>query len=181
MQDFLERILITEEEIQARVAELASRITQDYKDKNLGLIGILKGGVVFLADLTRQIPIPHSYDLVGASSYGSSSTSSGKVIITRDAEIPLSDKDILIIEDIYDTGNTLKVVRDLIEAHSPRSMEICALLWKEKKRAFDIPIRYIGFKIPDVFVVGYGLDFNERYRNLGYIGVLSAYLKTRNE
>ena len=173
MPDFLEYILIPEEEIQTRISELAAEITHDYKDKNLELIGILKGGIVFLADLTRQIHLLHSYDLIGASSYGSSTSSSGHVIITRDVEIPLGDKDVLIIEDIYDTGNTLKVVKELIEAHMPHSLEVCALLWKEKKnRVLDIPIKYIGFKIPDVFVVGYGLDFNERYRNLRSIGVL---------
>jgi len=173
MTNDLEYVLFPEDKIEQRIAELSSEIVRDYQGKNLVLVGILKGGIIFLSDLTRRIPIPHSYDIVGASSYGDGITSSGHVIITKDVEIPLKDRDVLLIEDIYDTGTTLKVVKDLLLVHGPRSLEICALLWKEKKnRRYDIPIRYIGFSVPDVFVVGYGLDYNEKYRNLRCIGVL---------
>ena len=173
MTNDLEYVLLPEDKIEQRVSELALEIVRDYKGKNLILIGILKGGIIFLSDLTRQISIPHSYDIVGASSYGEGTTSSGHVIITKDVEIPLKDRDVLLIEDIYDTGATLKVVKDLLLVHGPRSLEICALLWKEKtNRRYDIPIKYIGFPVPDVFVVGYGLDYNEKYRNLRCIGIL---------
>jgi hypoxanthine phosphoribosyltransferase len=173
MTNDLEYVLLPEDKIEQRVSELALEIVRDYKGKNLILIGILKGGIIFLSDLTRQISIPHSYDIVGASSYGEGTTSSGHVIITKDVEIPLKDRDVLLIEDIYDTGATLKVVKDLLLVHGPRSLEICALFWKEKtNRRYDIPIKYIGFPVPDVFVVGYGLDYNEKYRNLRCIGIL---------
>ena len=179
MTEDLEYIILSEDEIQKRVSELARDISRDYKSKDLSLIGILKGGIVFLADLTRKITISHSYDMVGASSYGSGASSSGKVIITKDVDIPLKGKDILLIEDIYDTGTTLKVVKELLDVHSPRSIEICALLWKKKKkRYYDIPVKYVGFEVPDVFVVGYGLDFNQRYRNLPCIGVLKKEFYT---
>jgi len=173
MTSDLEYVLLPEDKILQRVSEIASDIVRDYQETNPVLIGILKGGIIFLSDLTRHISIPHSYDIVGASSYGSRTSSSGQVIITKDVEISLRNRDVLLIEDIYDSGATLKVVKDLLLVHSPRSLEICALLWKEKKnRAYDIPIKYIGFTIPDVFVVGYGLDYNEKYRNLRCIGVL---------
>jgi len=177
--DVLEYVLISEEDIQKRVEELASRINRDYKGKDLVLICILKGGVMFLSDLTRKISLPHSFDMVGAESYGSQVVSSGHVMITKDVDISLENKDVLLIEDIYDSGRTLKVVKDLIQVHSPASLHICALLWKEKeKRAHNVPIKYIGFKIPDLFVVGYGLDFNEKFRNLPCIGILKKALYT---
>lgn len=173
MTNDLEYVLLAEDKIQQRISELAGEIVRDYRGTNLILVAILKGGVIFLSDLTRQISIPHSYDIVGAASYGDGTTSSGHVIITKDVEISLKDRDVLLIEDIYDTGTTLKVVKDLLLVHGPRSLEICALLWKEKNnRKYDVPIKYIGFSIPDVFVVGYGLDYNEKYRNLPCIGVL---------
>ncbi|HOE62615.1 MAG TPA: hypoxanthine phosphoribosyltransferase [Candidatus Sumerlaeota bacterium] len=173
LQNDLQETLFTEEQILRRIQELAREIEKNYKGKNLVLVSILKGGVVFLADLTREVRIPHAYDLVGASSYGAQIYSTGQVIITKDVTVPLKGKHVLLIEDIYDSGTTLKVVKDLLDVHSPASVEICALLWKEKKkRRHEIPIKYIGFKIPDVFVVGYGLDYNEKYRNLRCIGVL---------
>ncbi|MBN1902790.1 hypoxanthine phosphoribosyltransferase [Candidatus Sumerlaeota bacterium] len=171
--DDLEYILLSEQDIQKRVTEIAAEIDRDYTGKDLVLVCILKGGIIFLSDLTRQITIPHAFDMVGAESYGASTTSSGHVIITKDVQMPLVGRDILLIEDIYDTGSTLKVVRELLQVHTPRSVEVCALLWKEKKdRTHQVPVKYVGFKIPDVFVVGYGLDFNEKYRNLRSIGVL---------
>jgi len=173
----LENVLFTEEQIREKVKELADAISNDYRNRDLVLVGVLKGGVIFLSDLCRMIPIPHSFDMVAASSYGSETSSSGHVIITKDVELPLKGKDVLLIEDIYDTGNTLRVVKELIEVHSPRSLEICSLLWKEKSSRTDIiPIKYVGFRVPDVFVVGYGLDFNEKYRNLACIGVLKKEL-----
>lgn len=173
IEENLERIIYTKEDIQKRVRELAEDISNDYRDKDLVLVGILKGGVIFLSDLCRNIEIPHSYDMVGASSYGASTVSSGYVRITKDVDLDLKDKDVLLIEDIYDTGNTLHVIRELLEVHSPNSINICAFLYKDKNRPVpEMDIKYIGFHIPDVFVVGYGLDFNEKYRNLNCIGVL---------
>lgn len=169
----IKEVLITKEEIQKKIDELAKQISRDYQSGELVLVSILKGGVIFLADLSRKLTIDHSFDMVGAMSYGSSTTSSGNVIITKDIDIEVTGKDVLLIEDIYDTGRTLRAVRDLIMLHSPRQIDICVLLYKEKKnRAVELPIKYIGFHIPDVFVVGYGLDYSEKYRNLEYIGVL---------
>lgn len=173
LMDDLEYILISEQDIQKRVKEIAAEIDKDYSEMDLVLVCILKGGIIFLSDLTRDITIPHAFDMAGAESYGSSTTSSGHVLITKDVEISLEGRDVLLIEDIYDTGRTLKVVRELLQVHTPRSLEVCALLWKEKKdRVHHVSVKYTGFRIPDVFVVGYGLDFNEKYRNLRCIGVL---------
>ncbi len=168
----LQRVLLTREQIAERVRELGAEISRDYRDRDLVLISVLKGGVIFLADLTRAIDIPHAFDLVGAASYGTSTVSSGQVTITKDVDINLLGRDVLLIEDIFDTGRTLKVVCDLIRLRNPRSLEICSLLVKDKPREFDIPVRYRGFDIPDEFVVGYGLDFNEQCRNFDCIGVL---------
>jgi hypoxanthine phosphoribosyltransferase len=173
LTDDLEYILLSEQDIQKRVIEIAAEIDRDYSGKDLVLVCILKGGIIFLSDLTRRITLPHAFDMVGAESYGASTISSGHVIITKDVEISLEGRDVLLIEDIYDSGRTLKVVRELLQVHTPGSLEVCALLWKEKKdRIYEVSIKYTGFRIPDVFVVGYGLDFNEKYRNLRCIGVL---------
>lgn len=175
----LEYVLFSEEKIRKRVQEMGKEITADYRGKELVLISILKGGVIFLSDLSRNIDIPHSYDMIGASSYGGGTESSGHVIITKDVEISLENKHVLLIEDIYDTGTTLKVIHELLDVHSPASVEVCAFLWKEKSRRFyNIETKYVGFKIPDIFVVGYGLDFNEKYRNLRCIGVLKKEIYT---
>ncbi len=169
----IKKILINKEQIQEKITELAEQISKDYAKGDLVLISILKGGLIFLADLSRKLSIEHTFDMVGAMSYGHSMTSSGKVIITKDIDIDISGKDVLLIEDIYDTGLTLKAVKDLIQLHAPRSIEVCVLLEKEKgNRSAPIPIKYVGFSVPDVFVVGYGLDFDEKYRNLEYIGIL---------
>jgi hypoxanthine phosphoribosyltransferase len=173
MQADIERILITPEMLTVRLDELGHEITADYHDKPLVLIGILRGCLPFLADLTRRLPFKHSFDMVGASSYGRSTESSGHVTITKDIDVDISGKHVLIAEDIYDTGRTLRVVLDLLSLHKPASLHVCALLWKQKeRRAAAVPIRYVGFEIPDEFVVGYGLDYNEVYRNLPSIGVL---------
>lgn len=168
----LDRILYSEEQVRERVAELGRQISEDYRGKSLVLISILKGGIIFLADLTRAITIPHAFDLMGASSYKNRTMSSGKVIITKDTELDLAGRDILLVEDILDTGHTLSVIIELLKIQSPNSVEICCLLNKERERKFDLPLRYTGFTIPDEFVVGYGLDYNENYRNLSGLGVL---------
>ena len=168
----LERVLHSEDEIQIRVRELGKQISEDYAGKPLVLISILKGGIVFLADLMRSITIPHAFDLMGASSYKGTTRSSGKVIITKDAELDLRGKHVLLVEDILDTGITLNVICELLKIQDPLSLEICCLLNKCRDRTVSIPLRYTGFEIPDEFVVGYGLDYREHYRNLSCIGVL---------
>jgi len=168
----LERILYTDEQIQKRVSELGQQISADYADKDLVLISILKGGIIFLADLTRAITIPHAFDLMGASSYKNRASSTGKVIITKDTELNLEGKDVLLVEDILDTGHTLSVIIELLKIQDPASVEICCLLNKQRARKVDLPLKYTGFEIPDEFVVGYGLDFNEKYRNISGLGIL---------
>lgn len=172
LKDILERVLLTREQIETRVKELADEISRDYAQKDLVLISVLKGGVIFLADLTRHLTIPHSYDLVGASSYLGKTQSSGEVRLTKDVDIEIKNKHVLLVEDIYDSGATLVFLYDILRVHSPSSIEVCAFLDKEKKHKHDVAIRYVGFHIPDVFVVGYGLDYQELYRNLDCIGVL---------
>jgi len=171
--DDIERILISQEELFRRVDELSAEITRDYAGKPVVLVGILRGCLPFLADLTRRLPFKHAYDMVGASSYGKSTVSRGHVTITKDIDVDISGKHVLIAEDIYDSGRTLRVVIDLLTLHKPASIHVCALLCKNREgRAADVPIRYVGFDIPDEFVVGYGLDYDEVYRNLPCIGVL---------
>ncbi|MBN1475586.1 hypoxanthine phosphoribosyltransferase [Candidatus Sumerlaeota bacterium] len=179
MEDHLQRVLFTPEQIAQRVAEIGAEVSHEYAGRDLTLVSILKGGVVFLADLTRTITIPHAYDMVGAASYGASVTSSGQVTITKDVDVNLMGRDVLVIEDIYDTGHTLKVICDLLRLHNPRSLEICAMLVKDKARDHDLSIRFCGFHIPDEFVVGYGLDHNELYRDLPCIGVLKPEIYQR--
>lgn len=169
----IQEILISRETLNEKVQDLARKISEDYRCCDLVLVSILKGGLIFLADLSRALSIDHAFDMVGAMSYGSSMSSSGNVIITKDIDIEVSGKDVLLIEDIYDTGRTLKAVKDLIALHSPRSVEVCVLINKEKQnRPAEVPLKYVGFTIPDVFVVGYGLDYAEKYRNLDFIGIL---------
>jgi len=168
----LERVLFDRETIQTRVRELGRQISEDYRGRELVLISIIKGGIVFLSDLMRAITIPHAFDLVGASSYRGGTRSTGRVIITKDAELDLRGKHILLVEDILDSGHTLNVVCELLRIQEPASLEICALLNKNRTRDFSIPLKYVGFEIPDEYVVGYGLDYKEHYRNLACIGVL---------
>ena len=172
MKADLQSVLYTPEDIQRRVDELGAQISSDYRGKDLVLISILKGGIIFLADLMRSISIPHAFDLVGSSSYRGGVASSGKVVITKDVELDLRGKDILLVEDILDTGNTLAVICELLRIQAPASLEICCLLHKKREQKFQIPLKYTGFEIPDEFVVGYGLDYRERYRNLRCIGIL---------
>ena len=172
-------ILITEEELKEIIAKLGRQVTEDYKDKNLFLITVLKGAVLFLGDLMREIKCPCEIDFMVTSSYGSGTVSSGIVKIVKDIDVPLDDKDVLIVEDILDTGLTLNFLMDLLKNRNPRSIEICALLDKPSRRAADIKAKYTGIEIPDEFVVGYGLDYDEKYRNLPFIGVLKPEVYER--
>jgi len=171
---YLKEILIDENQIQSRTAELGNLISRDYKmSDDLLLICILRGAFIFLSDLSRQIPVPHAMDFMAISSYGTGNrSSSGVVRIKMDLSTNISGKDVLIVEDIIDSGNTLSYVLDMLSTRKPKSLNICTLLDKFERREVDIPIRYTGFKIPDEFVFGYGLDLDEIYRNLPFIGVV---------
>ncbi len=166
------RVLFTQEEIHNMVCTLAEKINEDYKDKNLILIGLLKGSIMFMSDLMKEISVDCKIDFICASSYGSGSTSSGRVNIVKDVSQPLDGLDVLIVEDIIDSGNTLNFITKYFKAKNAESVKICTLLSKPDRRVVDIPVDYIGVEVPDEFVVGYGLDFNENYRNLPYIGIL---------
>lgn len=167
------RPLLTEEQIQERVAELAAQITQDYVGRKLLLIGVLKGCFVFLADLARKIDGDLSIDFVQVSSYGTSRQSSGIVQILLDTGINIEGRNVIIVEDIEDSGLTLKHLRELLSVRKPKSLRVCALLSKMKARGQESQLDYVGFEIPDEFVVGYGLDYAERYRSLPYIAVIA--------
>ena len=173
-KDFMKEVLIDEHQLRNRVAELGIAISNDYKDSNdLLLICILRGAIIFLSDLSRQITVPHAMDFMAISSYGSGSrSSSGVVRINMDLTTDIYGKDVLIVEDIVDSGNTLSYVLELLSTRKPKSLKICTLLDKFDRREVDIPIRYSGFKIPNEFVFGYGLDLDEIYRNLPFIGVV---------
>ena len=172
MREDIKEILFTQEDLKAITKELGEKVTRDYKDKKLYLVTILKGAVVFLTDFMRNVDLPCEVDFMVVSSYGSGVTSSGNVKIIKDLDVPLEDKDILIVEDILDSGNTLKFVVDMIKKRHPKSVEVCALLDKPSRRIADIQAKYVGREIPDEFVVGYGLDYAQKYRNLPYVGVL---------
>ena len=172
MVNDIREVLLTKEEIEEVVKELGKKITEDYKDKNLFLITVLKGAVVFLGDLMRAIEIPCEIEFMVLSSYGAGTTSTGSVKIVKDIDLPLEGKDVLIVEDILDTGYTLSFLLDLLKGRNPNSIEICTLLDKPDRRKVEISAKYTGRKIPDEFVVGYGLDYDEKYRNLPFIGVL---------
>lgn len=172
MREDMLRILLSEEEIRDKVKELGEVITQDYRGKNLLLVTVLKGAVVFLADLMRWIDTPAEIDFMIVSSYGSGTKTSGVVKIVKDLDVPLADKDILIVEDILDSGMTLSYIKELLQSRSPQSIRIVTLLDKPSRRKVDLQADYSGFTVPDEFVVGYGLDYDEKYRNLPYIGIL---------
>ncbi|MBD5094179.1 MAG: hypoxanthine phosphoribosyltransferase [Subdoligranulum sp.] len=172
MREDMLRVLLSEEEIRAKVKELGEVITRDYRGKNLLLVTVLKGAVVFLADLMRWIDTPAEIDFMIVSSYGSGTKTSGVVKIIKDLDIPLADKDILIVEDILDSGMTLSYIKELLQSRSPQSIRIVTLLDKPERRKVDLHADYSGFTVPDEFVVGYGLDYDEKYRNLPYIGIL---------
>jgi hypoxanthine phosphoribosyltransferase len=164
-------ILIDTERLQDRVREIGSQITRDYAGKNLHLLGVLKGACVFLSDLMRAIDLPLSLDFIGISSYGGSTKSSGEVRITKDLDVSLAGKDVLVVEDIIDTGLTLNYMVNIFRSREVNSLAIAALLDKPERHEIDVDARYIGFTIPNLFVVGYGLDVGELYRNLPFIAV----------
>ena len=172
MEEYIGRVLISKEDLGKRVAELGAEITRDYEGKKILVLGILKGAVPFMADLIREIKLPLAYDFMALSSYGVSTQSSGVVRILKDLERSVEDVHILIAEDIVDTGLTLKYLKENLRARNPLSVKVVTLLDKAARRVADVTPDYNGFLIPDEFVVGYGLDFNEEYRNLPYIGVL---------
>ncbi len=172
MHEDISEILISEEEIRRKVAELGERITHDYRDKNLLLLGTLKGAVPFIGDLARAIALPLEIDYMAISSYGNSTQSSGVVRILKDLEGPIDQKHLLIVEDIVDSGLTLHYLMDVLRQRRPLSLSVCALLDKGRERVKAVKLDYTGFRIPDRFVVGYGLDYAQRYRNLPYIGIL---------
>lgn len=172
MHPDLEHVVLTEEEIRARIAELGDEISADYGDEPVLLIAVLRGAALFVADLAREMSCPVELDFMAVSSYGSSTKSSGVVRIIKDLDEGIEDRHVLVVEDILDTGLTLKYLLKNLASRSPRSLEVCTLLSKEGKQRVPISCKYVGFKIPDEFVVGYGLDYAERYRNLPYVGVL---------
>ena len=169
-------ILIDEETLSARIAELGAEVCADYQGRDLLLIGVLKGAVFFMADLMRTLTIPCEIDFMAISSYGAQTDSSGVVRILKDLDINIEGRHVLVVEDIIDSGLTLSYLMRNLEAREPASLEVCALLTKPERREIDVPVRYIGFEIPNRFVIGYGLDFAERYRNLPYVGVLDTEL-----
>jgi hypoxanthine phosphoribosyltransferase len=177
MQDyhgFLEEILIPAEELQTRIAELGVEISKDYHNKNLHLICILRGGVMFLADLMRQVSLPHTIDFMAVSSYGTGvRQTTGQVRIALDLKEDIHDRDVLLVEDIVDSGYTIASVLELLATRHPRSLQVCTLLDKAERREVEVPIHYRGFVIPNKFVFGYGLDLDEYYRNLPFIGTVN--------
>ena len=169
-------VLIDQETLAARVAELGAEVSADYEGRDLLLIGVLKGAVFFMADLMRHLTVPCEVDFMAISSYGDATDSSGIVRILKDLDINIEGRDVLVVEDIIDSGLTLSYLIRNLESREPSSLEVCALLTKPSRREIDVPVRYVGFEIPNKFVVGYGLDFAERYRNLPYVGVLDEHL-----
>jgi hypoxanthine phosphoribosyltransferase len=165
-------ILIDEDALAARIAELGREISEDYAGRDLLLLGVLKGAVFFMSDLMRHLSVPCEIDFMAISSYGASTDSSGVVRILKDLDINIEGRHVLVVEDIIDSGLTLSYLVRNLESREPASLEICALLTKPARREIDVPVRYTGFESPNKFVIGYGLDFAERYRNLPYVGVL---------
>jgi hypoxanthine phosphoribosyltransferase len=172
LEEAVGEVLIEEDRLQARIRELGRELSSDYEGKELLLVGVLKGAVFFMADLMRTITVPCEIDFMAISSYGASTDSSGVVRILKDLDINIEGRHVLVVEDIIDSGLTLSYLMRNLESREPESLEICALLTKPDRREIDVPVRYIGFEIPNRFVIGYGLDFAERYRNLPYVGVL---------
>jgi hypoxanthine phosphoribosyltransferase len=165
-------ILIDEDRLQERIRDLGREISADYAGKELLLVGVLKGAVFFMADLMRAISVPCEIDFMAISSYGAATDSSGVVRILKDLDINIEGRHVLVVEDIIDSGLTLSYLLRNLESREPSDIEICALLTKPERREIEVPVKYVGFEIPNKFVIGYGLDFAERYRNLPYVGVL---------
>jgi hypoxanthine phosphoribosyltransferase len=167
-------ILVERDQLQQRVRELARAVSRDYSDRELFLVGVLKGAVFFLSDLMRHLEVECEVDFMAVSSYGSSTDSSGVVRILKDLDASIEGRHVLIVEDIVDSGLTLSYLLRTLKARNPASLEVCALLTKPERRKVDLPIKYVGFEIPNRFAIGYGLDHAERYRNLPYVAVLAA-------
>lgn len=165
-------VLLSEAEVDKRIQEIGEQISKDYEGKQVHLVCVLKGGSFFLCELAKRISVPVSLDFMSVSSYGSSTKSSGVVKIVKDLDEPLKDKDVIIIEDIVDSGRTLSYLMEMLRDRGPKSLRLCTLLDKPERRVVDVTVDYTGFQIPDKFVVGYGLDYDQRYRNLPYIGVV---------
>ena len=176
LEQAVSEVLIDEDRLRARVAELGEEISADYAGREPLLIGVLKGAVFFMADLMRHLTVACEVDFMAISSYGDSTDSSGVVRILKDLDINIDGRDVLVVEDIIDSGLTLSYLIRNLEAREPASLEVCALMTKPERREIDVPVRYVGFEIPNRFVIGYGLDFAERYRNLPYVGVLHPNL-----
>lgn len=172
--DAIGRILVGEDELSRRIGELGAEISRDYEGRDLLLLGILKGAVLFVSDLMRQLQVPAEVDFMAIASYGSSTKSSGVVRILKDLDRPIEDRDVLIVEDIVDSGLTLRYLLGNLGGRNPRTLEVCALLSKPAARTVEVPVRYVGFEIPNEFVVGYGLDYQQRYRSLPYVATLEA-------
>ena len=168
----VEEILIEESTLQARIGELGDEISSDYHGRDLLLIGVLKGAVFFMSDLMRRLTVPCEIDFMAISSYGAATDSSGVVRILKDLDINIEGRHVLVVEDIIDSGLTLSYLMRNLEARNPATLEICALMTKPERREFEVDVRYVGFEIPNRFVIGYGLDFAERYRNLPFVAVL---------
>ena len=176
MGDDLATVLLTEEQIQSRLAELATEIWRDYEGRDFLLVGVLKGAVVVMADLMRALPGTAPMDWMAVSSYGSGTKSSGVVRILKDLDTDITGRHVLIVEDIIDSGLTLSWIKANLESRSPASVEICTLLRKPDAAQVDVPVRYVGFDIPNEFVIGYGLDYAERYRNVPFVGTLAPHV-----
>ena len=172
LENDIQEILFSEEQLKARVAEIARQIETDYAGKEIMLISVLRGSFIFMADLCRAIQLPCTLDFMSVSSYGKSTTSSGQVQITKDLSEDITGRHVIVVEDILDSGNTLSYLLKILENRHPASIRLCTLLDKPERRVKPVEVHYTGFTIPDAFVVGYGLDYAERYRNLPYIGVL---------
>ena len=172
MDQDIERVLFSEAELKTRVAELGAQISADYQGKNPIIISVLRGSYIFMADLTRKISLPCTIDFMAVSSYGKGTTSSGQVKIVKDLSENIEGRDVIVVEDILDSGNTLSYLLKILEHRHPASIRLCTLLDKPERRKKPVQVHYSGFTIPDAFVVGYGLDYAEHYRNLPYIGIL---------
>ena len=166
------RVLLSEEEVNRRICEIGEQISKDYAGRQVHLICVLKGGSFFMCELAKRITVPVSLDFMSVSSYGGGTQSSGVVKIIKDLDEPLDGKDVIVVEDIVDSGRTLSYLLELLGKRNPKSLELCTMLDKPERRVVDVKVDYTGFNIPDEFVVGYGLDYDQRYRNLPYIGVV---------
>ena len=166
------RVLLSEEEVDKRIQEIGDQISKDYAGKQVHLVCVLKGGCPFMCELAKRITVPVSYDFMAVSSYGSDTKSSGVVKIVKDLDESLKDKDVIVVEDIIDSGRTLSYLMEMLRDRGPKSLRLCTLLDKPERRVIEVNVDYTGFAIPDEFVVGYGLDYDQRYRNLPYIGIV---------